>query len=240
MRPRLEFLVVVLLAAASAGSAMAKIVLDPPPEASAPAHRAFYVGLRKAVADLASFDDPTVRRVYAAAMASPGAIVFRPITADPSTLATDNDPDRGHTEPADGRPKRDGRSRPADAVIFLPMWGVEQGKRAGSGLLLHELVHALDMTTGRYSPDNRTRERRAVFVQNAWRARVRYELRTNYHGYFRTLYYQESRRTGRFDEYAEYLFTRNDFPDTAANNASTPDPAAPPPFKKRPKTKPDV
>jgi len=230
MRPRLACLVGALTAATSMGSAIAKIILEPPPEVSAPMHRAFYDQLRKAVDNLARFDDPAVHRVYAAAMASPGTIVFRPITADPSTLATDNDPDRGHTEPADGRPKREGRTRPTGAVIFLPMWGVEQGKRAGSGLLLHELVHALDMTTGRYSPDNRTRERRAVFVQNAWRARVGYKLRTNYHGYFRTLDYQESKRTGRFDEYAEYLFTRDDFPDTTANNA-TPHMAAP--FKKR-------
>ena len=203
---------------ALAGPAGAVLVLEPMPEAAGPEHKIFHERLRKAVASLATAADPTIRRLHAAASAAPGRITFRPITDDRRTWASDGDRDRGHTEPADGRPKQEGRTRPTGAIIHLPPWGVDMAsKRWSNGLLVHELTHALDLATGRYHPDNRVRERRAVFIQNLWRDRVGAALRVDYHGYFPTLDYQEAKRQRRIDEYVGYVFTRNDFPETHAN-----------------------
>ena len=41
-------------------------------------------------------------------------------------------------------------------------------------------------------------------------------LRTSYHQRFPTLDYQEAVRKGAIDEYARYIFTRNDFPEPPA------------------------
>jgi hypothetical protein len=199
----------------------AVLVFEPLPEAAGREHKVFYEQLRKAVSSLASSTDPHVRRLHAAAAAAPAKIRFRPITDDPGTWASDGDRDRGHTEPADGRPKREGRTRPTGAIIHLPPWGVDMAsKRWGNGLLVHELVHALDLASGRYNPNNRVRERRAVFMANIWRDRIGHDLRTDYHGEFATLDYQEAKRQGRIDEYAGYLFARINFPVTPANAAA--------------------
>jgi len=205
---------------ALAGPARAALVLEPMPEAAGREHQLFYERLREAVASLATDTDPTIRRLHAAAGAAPARIMFRPITDDRRTWSSDGDRDRGHTEPADSSPKQEGRTRPTGAIVHLPPWGVDMTiKRWSNGLLVHELTHALDLATGRYHPNNRMRERRAVFVQNFWRDRIGAELRTDYHGYFPTLDYQEAKRQRRIDEYVGYLFTRNHFPDTAANTA---------------------
>jgi len=86
------------------------------------------------------------------------------------------------------------------------------GPRWRSGLLIHELVHALDLVTGRYNRDYSVRERRAVFMQNVWRLHVGSKLRVSYHGDFATLDYQYAARHGTITEYANYIFTRADFP----------------------------
>ncbi len=56
------------------------------------------------------------------------------------------------------------------------------------------------------------RERRAVFVQNLWRARVGFPLRVAYHGQFPTLDYQYAASKGAIPAYANYVLTRADFP----------------------------
>jgi hypothetical protein len=191
--------------------ARAVLVVDSPAGSSNPR---FYEQLRAALAILAKSDDPHMRQLHAAAVAAPGVINFRQITDDRATWANDGDRNRGHTEPTDGRPKREGRSKPTDATIFLPQSGVEPGSsRWKSGLLVHELVHALDLASGRYNRDYRVRERRAVLVQNIWRHRVGFQLRTSYHGAFPTLDYQYAETRGTTGEYVNYIFTRADFPE---------------------------
>lgn len=173
----------------------------------------FHLRLTAAVADLERSRDPLLRELVAAIRASRGIIVVRPLTEDPATWDSDRDRDRAHTQPADRRPKRLGRSTPTDAVVFLNRDAVDDGSAHWrGGVLVHELVHALDLSTGRYSDDVRLRERRAVFLQNVWRQRVRYPLRASYHGRFATVDYQIASKHGEIADYGRYLFTRPDFP----------------------------
>ena len=184
---------------------------------AAPGNPVFYDKLRSALALLERSDDLQIRRLHAAVVAAPGRISFRRMTDDPTTWSNDGDPDRGHTEPVDGRPKREGRSEPTDCIIYIPQSAVEPGSsRWKSGLLVHELVHALDFATGRYNRNWMLRERRAVFLQNVWRARVGFRLRDSYHGKFPTVDYQFAAQQGSIAEYLDYLYSRNDFPKPPA------------------------
>ena len=56
------------------------------------------------------------------------------------------------------------------------------------------------------------RERRAVFLQNVWRASQGVALRTSYHGRFVTTDLQEATKRGDKQEVADHVFTRPDFP----------------------------
>ncbi len=206
-----------LILAAAAESAVAVLVVEGPAGSGNPG---FYDKLRAALAILERSDEPNLRRLHAAAVAAPGRISFREMTDDPASWHSDGNPDRGHTEPDDGRPKREGRDRPADATIFIPRSALEPGSaRWRSGLLVHELVHALDLATGRYNRNYVLRERRAVFVQNLWRQHIGFQFRDSYHGKFPTLDLQFASQRGTIPEYLNYLYTRKDFPD--------PPPAAP-------------
>ena len=189
--------------------ALAALDLDAPPGAN----RQFHDDLRKAIALLERARDPLIPRLVAAARAAPATITFREITGDKSTWHQSGDADRGHTDPADGKPKRTGRAKPADAIVYVMRSGVQPGtRRWKNGLLVHELVHALDLATGRYHADGPVRERRAVFMQNVWRSEQGYPLRVDYHDRFATLDYQEAVKHGALARYAEYIFTRADFP----------------------------
>jgi hypothetical protein len=188
----------------------ATLAVDDPARSS---NRSFYRQLSAALASLERSDEPYFRQLHAAVSAAPGTITFRQMTDDRATWSNDGDPDRGHTEPTDGRPKKEGRPKPTNATVFIPQSAVEPGgPRWNSGLLVHELVHALDLTSGRYSRDYTVRERRATFIQNAWRHHVGYQLRVSYHGQFATLDYQYASRRGTIAEYMNYIFTRPDFP----------------------------
>jgi hypothetical protein len=211
MNARLIASALALILAVGAESAVAVLVVEGPAGSANPG---FYDRLRAALGILERSDEPNMRRLHAAVAAAPGRIRFREMTDDPATWSSDGDPDRGHTEPDDGRPKREGRSRPTDATIFVPRSALEPGSaRWKSGLLVHELVHALDLATGRYNRNYVLRERRAVFVQNLWRRHVGFRLRDSYHGKFPTLDYQFASQRGTVPEYLNYLYTRNDFPD---------------------------
>ena len=203
-------IVPVLILTVATESALAVLVVDGTAGSSKPR---FYRDLRVALAILERSDELRIRQLYAAVVAAPGTITFRQMTDDRATWSNDGDPDRGHTEPADGRPKREGRKKPTNATIFVPQSAVEPASaRWKSGLLVHELVHALDLASGRYNRDYTVRERRAVFVQNIWRRHVGYRLRVSYHGAFATLDYQFSSQGGAIAEYVNYIFTRDDFP----------------------------
>ena len=169
--------------------------------------------LKAALESLRKSEDPYIRQLHAAVVGAKGTIRFRQMTEDRSTWSNDGDPDRGHTEPTDGRPKKDGRTAPTDATVFIPQAALDPGSpRWNSGLLVHELVHGLDLTTGRYNSDYTVRERRATFIQNIWRKRVGSGLRVSYHGKFATLDYQYAAQHGTIPDYAKYIFTRPDFP----------------------------
>ena len=142
-----------------------------PPRAGAEAK--FYRQLLTALDSLKASDVPLMRELHAAVLAAPKSVSFRPIIDDPVTWHRDGDRNRGYTDPADGGKKSLGRSQPTDAVIYIPRHAVEPGSpRWKSGLLVHELVHALDLIEGRYHPSDPVRERRATFVQNVWRQLV--------------------------------------------------------------------
>jgi len=211
-----------IVLASLARPARALLMLDAPRALTGSRHHAFYEQLRQSLAVLAESPQPHVRQLLAAVAAAPAAVTFRPVTDDPATWASDGDRERGHTQPVDGRPKNEGRTRPTGADVYLPPWSVDmRTPRWHDGLLVHELVHALDLTTGHYHPDVRVRERRAVFMQNLWRDSTGTPLHGSYHGEFPTLDYQEAKREGRIEEYAAYVFHRSDFPHTPANG---PDP----------------
>ena len=169
--------------------------------------------LRAALTMLAQSNDPAINQLHAQLVSAPGVVTFRQMTDDRATWSNDGDPNRGHTEPSDGGPKREGRTSPTDATIYIPQSAIVPGsERWRSGLLVHELVHGLDLATGRYNRDYAVRERRAVFLQNIWRERTAFSLRTSYHAVFPTMDYQYAKSLGLTANYLEYIFSRSDFP----------------------------
>jgi hypothetical protein len=184
--------------------------------ALAPAHASDAVFADRVAASLTALQrsgDPIIRELSLAVAQSPADITIRAITDDRWTWHSDGDRTRAHTEPADHRPKSAGREKPAAAIVFVPPEAVDQrSSRWKDGTLVHELVHALDLSSGRYDRDVTVRERRAVFMQNVWRAHLGRKLRADYHGQFATLDYQEAARQGSVGQIARYIFTRSDFP----------------------------
>src|SRR5262249_2071212 len=146
-------------------------------------------------------------------------------TDDKSTWNSDGTRTRGHTDPDDKKSKGAGRDKPSDATVYLPPDAVELGKNFwNSGTLAHELTHAIDLANGRYNKDVKVRERRATSTQNVWRSHTGKTLRTSYHSRFPTLDYQEAMRTGKMDEYVNYIFTRSDLPEPPSAPAGRADP----------------
>jgi hypothetical protein len=159
-------------------------------------------------------DLPVMRKLVEAVSTCPAVVEVRSITGDRTTWHPDGNPTRGHTDPTDGKPKRQGRDRPTDAWLYIPASAVQRNSRLWtSGVFVHELTHAMDLVCGRYHPDGPVRERRAVWVQNAWRHRLgQMALRSNYHGQFATTDFQDALRERRLEDYERFLFTRSDFP----------------------------
>lgn len=163
---------------------------------------------------LRSDDLPLMRQLVDAVNTCPATVEIRPITKDRTTWHPDGNPTRGHADPTDGKLKRRGRDRPTDAWLYIPPSAVQRNSRLwNSGVFVHELTHSMDLICGRYHPDGTVRERRAVWVQNAWRHRLgQMALRSSYHGEFPTTDYQEALRSRTLARYEPYLFTRSDFP----------------------------
>jgi hypothetical protein len=175
-------------------------------------HR-FNEQVNAALASLARSEDASIRQLHDAVVSSPATIVIRPITDDRATWHSSGDPDRRHTEPVDQRSKATGRSKPTGAITYILVADVDPGSDIWKqGVLVHELVHAVDLAYGRYHSDETVRERRAVFLQNVWRARFGRPLRSTYHGRFATTDYQDAKRRGMLNEFAQYIFTRADLP----------------------------
>jgi len=169
-----------------------------------------------ALSGLRASDRTPWRRLVESVDRCPATVEIRPMTADRRTWHPDGNPQRGHTDPTDRRPKRLGRDRPTDAWLYVPPSAVQPGSRLWrSGVLVHELTHAMDLVCGRYHPQGSVRERRAVWVQNLWRQANGHALRTSYHGRFPTPDFQTSSIEGRLAEYEERLFSGSDFPPPA-------------------------
>jgi hypothetical protein len=187
----------------------ANVLVETPPGFQHP----FDEQVKTALASLSRSEDAPIRQLHDAVMSSPATIVIRPITGDPATWHDPGDPNRRHTEPVDRRPKSTGRSKPTGAIVYIQTVDLDPRNAAWKqGDLVHELVHAVDLAYGRYHADDTVRERRAVFLQNVWRARFRSALRSTYHGRFATTDYQDAKRRGIVNEHGQYIFTRADFP----------------------------
>ena len=187
----------------------ANVLVETPPGFQRP----FNEQVKIALASLSRSEDAAIRQLHDAVVSSPATIIIRPITDDPATWHDPGDPNRRHTEPVDRRPKATGRSKPTGAIVYIQTVDVEPHDAAWKqGDLVHELVHAVDLAYGRYHADDTVRERRAVFLQNVWRARFGSSLRSTYHGRFATMDYQDAKRRGILNEYGQYIFTRADFP----------------------------
>jgi len=192
------------------GLLWAGVVIDIP---AVSGHSTFNQQVTAALAILGRSQDAPIRQLHAAVVASPATIVIRPITDDPATWHDPSDRRRRHTEPVDGGAKASGRTKPTGAIVYILPDDVDPRSSAWKqGDLVHELVHALDLAYGRYHRDDTVRERRAVFLQNVWRARLGAQLRTTYHGRFATMDYQDASRRGTLSELAQCIFTQSDLP----------------------------
>jgi hypothetical protein len=97
--------------------------------------------------------------------------------------------------------------------VFVPAAAVETGgSQWKNGVLVHEMVHALDLAAGHYDQNEPVRERRAVFMQNIWRTHTGAELRTSYHDRFATLDFQNATKSNTVPKYLGYIFSRSDLP----------------------------
>ena len=156
---------------------------------------------------------PHTRRLIDALANSSQRIKIVPITSDPSTWHPAGDPERSHTRVAKGQSKAKKRQRPVDAIIYVNVKRITPSHKSYSrGTLMHELVHALDLASGRYHDDYVIREKRAVFFQNIWRMWHSSRLRKHYHQKFKTLEYQQALDAGLINEFVEYFFKYNDLP----------------------------
>jgi hypothetical protein len=201
---------VLLALALMAGAAHAGFVEDSGPGAG---DEAFRTKLRRLFGALERSGDPLLQRLRTEVLAAPARIRVRPMTADPKTWSAQGSRTEAHTVPDDGQPKNLGRTRPTGATVFIPPDTLDpQSSRWKSGVLPHELTHALDLANGRYSPDAAIRERRATFMQNAWCEHLGSPPRASYHGRFDTLDWQEAKQRHATEQYASYIFTRADFP----------------------------
>ena len=152
-----------------------------------------------------------LRRFIKAAKESPEKIFISPISNNPKTWHSFLDRKRSHTEPLDGKAKRLGRTIPTSCVIYVdPEKVIFQDK---SGVLVHELVHAIDLAYGRYNRDYKIRERRAVFMQNLWRDVNGYSLRKTYHSRFSVIDYQQAKQKGIVGQYIKHILNGTDFPN---------------------------
>ena len=148
---------------------------------------------------------PHTHRLISAIASASMPVTIHPVTADPETWHPRGNATRSHT-----------RSTSSDGVIIYinPKRIDPSHKSYSSGTLIHELVHALDLTSKRYHRDYVVREKRAVFFQNIWRQAHQREFREHYHWRFTTDEYQQAQKTGNIDDFIDYFFTYDDLPLT--------------------------
>lgn len=138
---------------------------------------------------------------------------IEPVTEDPSSWHPGGDPTRSHTRAARGKSKAIKKQRPVDAIIYVNENRINPSHKSYTrGTLIHELVHAHDLTAGLYHKDFVIREKRAVFFQNIWRMWHSKKLRSHYHKKFDTQEYQQALNTGLTGQFVDYYFQYNDLP----------------------------
>ena len=155
----------------------------------------------------------TLRKLVNAARHSSSDISIRAITDDRATWHASGKKSRSHTEADDKLARGSQRDRPVDAIIYINVKRITPSHKSyKSGVLVHELAHAVDLAEGRYHGDYRIREKRAVFFQNDWRKNHGKALRKDYHGRFSTQEYQQYSAKGRVNDFVEYYLKNNDLP----------------------------
>lgn len=140
-------------------------------------------------------------------------IRITPITDNPSTWHANGKKSRSHTEALDSQRRGTERNTSTNSVIYINENRITLNhKTYKSGTLIHELVHALDLANGKYHRDYSIREKRAVFFQNIWRQSHGKKLRSDYHGRFKTLEYQNAVASGKVKQFVKHYFVNNDLP----------------------------
>lgn len=140
-------------------------------------------------------------------------VIIRPITNDKSTWHRSKKKSRSHTEVLHSSRSSTNENIPVDAVIYLnPNRISKENKTYKKGILIHELVHALDLVSGHYNSDYIIREKRAVFFQNIWRDMNLIKLRSDYHGRFKTQEYEYMKKKGKVDMMVNYCLSHDDIP----------------------------
>ena len=154
-----------------------------------------------------------LHRLIDSLVASPVLVTVRPITDDPVTWHHSGNRNRSHTRPLDSLSRSEQRNRPTASVVYLNPSRIRPNHRSFTrGTLVHELVHALDLATGRYHGDYVVRERRAVLFQNLWRDALAVSPRSDYHERFVTLEFQIAKQRGNLSGLVDHYFSANDLP----------------------------
>lgn len=144
---------------------------------------------------------------------SPSTITIKPITNDQSTWHKSGKKSRSHTKALDSKSRGAARNTPTNSIIFINTKRITKThKTYNSGTLIHEIAHASDLANGKYHGDYPIREKRAVFFQNIWRDAYSKKLRTDYHGRFETIEYQNAKKSEKLKQFVNYYFAHNDIP----------------------------
>ncbi|GAB6905884.1 hypothetical protein DESC_590149 [Desulfosarcina cetonica] len=94
-------------------------------------------------------------------------ITITPITDDPLTWHKSGKRTRSHTEALDEKSRSAARNKGTDSIIYINTDRITRtDKTYKRGVLIHELVHAYDLSDGKYHRSYPIREKRAVFFQN--------------------------------------------------------------------------
>jgi hypothetical protein len=153
------------------------------------------------------------RNLIEALEQSPMLVRIKPITSDPETWHRNGESTRSYTRQLRSRKDRNNKRQLAGAVIYLNENRVSRSSRSYfRGTLIHELVHALDLVSGRYHEDVVVREKRAVFFQNIWRQAYDRPLRSSYHRKFATLEYQQAIESGQVKRFIDHFYRYSDLP----------------------------
>lgn len=144
---------------------------------------------------------------------SSSTITIKSITNDQSTWHKSGKKSRSHTKALDSKSRSAARNTSTNSIIFInPNRITKTHKTYNSGTLIHEIAHASDLANGKYHDNYPIREKRAVFFQNIWRNAHSKKLRTDYHGRFETVEYQNAKKLRKLKQFVNYYFAHNDIP----------------------------